>query len=162
MATPTFIIYDGGVTNPDKAVISHSNAFPDWGLRFRDIGDDAMIFQRAGIPVLSVVIGNGNVGIGTADPSARLEVDGDVRVTGDIFLTSADCAEDFDIAAAEQIEPGTVMVITQSGVLQQSEQAYDKRVAGVIAGAGTYKPGVGSAATPAQSVASGLSRQSLL
>jgi hypothetical protein len=83
-----------------------------------------MIFQSAGNPVLSIMIGSGNVGIGTpkdSDPSAKLEVNGDVRVAGDIFLMNADCAEDFDISEAEKVEPGTVMVINQEGMLQQSE-----------------------------------------
>jgi len=66
--------------------------------------------------------------------------DGDVEVKGDIrFLSNhGDCAEDFDIA--EAAEPGTVMVLGEAGALRQSHQAYDKRVAGVISGAGSYKP----------------------
>jgi len=68
--------------------------------------------------------------------------DGDVEVTGDIRLTNADCAEDFDIVCIEQVEPGTVMVIDSEGALRPSDQAYDKRVAGVISGAGGYKPGL--------------------
>jgi hypothetical protein len=68
---------------------------------------------------------------------------GDIEVTGDIRLTNADCAEDFEISDAESIEPGTVMVLGEDGgVLHQSRQAYDKRVAGVISGAGDYKPGI--------------------
>jgi hypothetical protein len=63
-------------------------------------------------------------------------------VNGDIQLKMADCAEDFAIAEAETIEPGTVMVIDQAGRLRQSENAYDKRVAGVISGAGDYQPGI--------------------
>ena len=61
---------------------------------------------------------------------------------GDILLNNADCAEDFDIADSESIEPGTVMVIDQEGKLKQSSKTYDKRVAGVISGAGDYKPGL--------------------
>ena len=34
------------------------------------------------------------------------------------------------------------MVLDQEGRLQQSQRAYDKRVAGVISGAGNYKPGL--------------------
>ncbi len=34
------------------------------------------------------------------------------------------------------------MVIEQEDVLRQSQQAYDKRVAGVISGAGEYKPAI--------------------
>src|SRR5207247_1083125 len=37
--------------------------------------------------------------------------DGDVVVTGDITLSGADCAENFDVSAIETIVPGTVMVI---------------------------------------------------
>jgi hypothetical protein len=68
--------------------------------------------------------------------------DGNVEVTGDISLLGADCAEDFDIIAAEDVEAGSVMIIDQSGALRTSEGAYDKRVAGVVSGAGDYKPGI--------------------
>ncbi len=67
---------------------------------------------------------------------------GDVTVDGDVILTGADCAEEFDIAEAAEIEPGMVVVLDQDGVLHQSHQAYDKRVAGVISGAGDYKSGL--------------------
>ena len=68
--------------------------------------------------------------------------EGDVQVTGDIRLTNADCAEDFNIADGDHVEPGTVMVLGDEGALHQSHQPYDKRVAGVISGAGDYKPGI--------------------
>jgi hypothetical protein len=67
---------------------------------------------------------------------------GDVEVTGDIRLTNADCAEDFDVSGVVTVEPGTVMVLGHEGALSESHQAYDKRVAGVISGAGDYKPGI--------------------
>jgi hypothetical protein len=68
---------------------------------------------------------------------------GDVSVDGDVLLTGADCAEQFDVDHQERlIEPGTVLVIGADGVLHRSEEAYDTRVAGVVAGAGTYRPGV--------------------
>lgn len=67
---------------------------------------------------------------------------GDIETSGDIRLNNADCAEDFDICEAEQVEPGTVMVLGEDGKLEQSQKAYDKRVAGVISGAGDYKPGI--------------------
>jgi hypothetical protein len=96
------------------------------------------------------ITAEGKVGIGTANPSERLEVkDGNLAVTngnivtnGDILLTNADCAEDFDICDTEQAEPGTVMVLGDDETLQQSQTAYDKRVAGVISGAGDYRPGI--------------------
>jgi hypothetical protein len=60
--------------------------------------------------------------------------------SGDIILKNADCAEEFDIAQSKEILPGTVMVLDQEGKLQQSKEAYDKKVAGVISGAGNCKP----------------------
>jgi hypothetical protein len=70
-------------------------------------------------------------------------VTGDVLVKGDIRLANADCAEDFDVADLEVSEPGSVMVADGStGALCQSRQPYDKRVIGVISGAGGYKPGI--------------------
>jgi hypothetical protein len=68
--------------------------------------------------------------------------EGDVEVTGDIRLANADCAEDFDVVETETLEPGTVMVLGQQSVLQPSTRAYDRCVAGVISGAGEYKPGI--------------------
>jgi hypothetical protein len=67
---------------------------------------------------------------------------GDVLVTGDITLINQDCAEDFNISVAEEIEPGTVMVIRERDELQMSRCPYDKRVAGVISGAGSLKPAI--------------------
>lgn len=65
-----------------------------------------------------------------------------VNVAGDISFNNADCAEDFDIDEQWLSEPGTVMVVGDSGVLQPGHIAYDKRVAGVISGAGEFKPGM--------------------
>jgi hypothetical protein len=90
------------------------------------------------------VVGVSDSGAGVYGKGGRLAgyFEGDVEVTGDIRLTNADCAEDFDICATEQIEPGTVMVLGEEGKLEQSQKAYDKRVAGVVSGAGDYKPGI--------------------
>ncbi|MGH8549722.1 MAG: hypothetical protein ACRERU_14195 [Methylococcales bacterium] len=68
--------------------------------------------------------------------------DGNVTVTGDVILTGADCAEEFDIVGVENVESGTVMVINEEGALRVSDQPYDRRVAGVVSGAGDYKPGL--------------------
>jgi hypothetical protein len=73
------------------------------------------------------------------DGNDSIEIDGR---SGDIILNNADCAEDFDILNSTEIDPGTVMVIEQEGKLKECDLPYDKRVAGVISGAGNYKPGL--------------------
>ena len=67
---------------------------------------------------------------------------GDISVDGDVLLTGADCAEQFDVHQASLIEPGMVVVIGPDGILRRSEEPYDTRVAGVVAGAGIYRPGI--------------------
>jgi hypothetical protein len=63
--------------------------------------------------------------------------------TFDVVILGSDCAEDFDITLSSvDIEPGTVMVIGEDARLVESYRAYDKRVAGVVSGAGSYKPGI--------------------
>jgi hypothetical protein len=90
------------------------------------------------------VAGESKRGVGVWAKGGRLAglFEGDVEVTGDIRLTNADCAEDFDICDTEQIEPGMVMVLGEDGKLTPSEKAYDKRVAGVVSGAGDCRPGI--------------------
>jgi hypothetical protein len=67
---------------------------------------------------------------------------GNIRTRGDIFLENADCAEEFDVDEQFDIEPGTVMVVNESGILTQSTTPYDKKVAGVVSGSGKYKPAI--------------------
>jgi hypothetical protein len=57
-------------------------------------------------------------------------------------MRNADCAEDFDVIDAVSSEPGSVMVLGEEGALALCGSAYDKRVAGVISGAGSYRPGI--------------------
>jgi hypothetical protein len=62
--------------------------------------------------------------------------------TGDIILANADCAEEFDVIEAELVDPGSVMVLDGTGKLRVSSHEYDRKVAGIISGAGSYKPGI--------------------
>jgi hypothetical protein len=56
-------------------------------------------------------------------------------------VTFGDCAEQFLVIDAE-IEPGTVMVIGHDGNLRPSSDPYDRKVAGVVSGAGDFRPGI--------------------
>ncbi len=83
-------------------------------------------------------------GVGVHGKGGRLAglFEGDVEVSGDIRLTNADCAEDFTVSSACDADPGTVMVFDNEGTLCPSHRAYDSRVAGVVSGAGDYKPAI--------------------
>src|SRR5262249_4554485 len=79
--------------------------------------------------------------------AGKVQIDDTLNVIGnvsahDVLLTGQDSAEHFESSEAEPIEPGTVMVLGEAGSLQKSNKPYDKRVAGIVSGAGPCKPGV--------------------
>ena len=94
----------------------------------------------------------GNVGIGTSAPQAKLDVVGQTRTQSLQITGGADFAENFDVNVettgdeelAAKVEAGMVVSIdpTSPGNLRLSAQAYDRRVAGIISGAGGVKPGM--------------------
>lgn len=62
---------------------------------------------------------------------------------GDIILANADCAEEFDLHAPSlPAPPGTVMVLDDEGRLAPCSTAYDRRVAGIVSGAGVHRPAI--------------------
>jgi hypothetical protein len=67
---------------------------------------------------------------------------GDVEVTGDVRLLNADIAEKFDAGEGAVGQPGSVMVFDDAGNLRPSCRPYDRRVVGVVSGAGCFKPGL--------------------
>lgn len=85
---------------------------------------------------------------GDVEIQGALQVDHDVEVKGnlqveqDIYLPGADCAEQFDVGEAEQIQAGAVVVIDEHGRLRKSHGPYDRHVAGVVAGAGSYRSAI--------------------
>jgi hypothetical protein len=89
----------------------------------------------------------GGVGVyGTGTPAAQF--DGNVVISGgnltmqnggDVIF--ADFAEDFR-SLETCVEPGTVMVIDDFAALRVCDVAYDKRVAGVVSGAGNFRPAI--------------------
>lgn len=74
-----------------------------------------------------------------ADGEAKIHLDGN---TGDIRLVGADCAEEFELDTPEAVEPGTVLTIASEGRLGPCREAYDRRVAGVVSGAGDLRSGI--------------------
>jgi hypothetical protein len=77
----------------------------------------------------------GRLSVYGADRSEKVRLDGN---TGDIMIANADCAEEFDTSS--EIEAGDVVVLTSGGSVAPCTQPYDRRVAGVVSGAGPYRP----------------------
>ncbi|MDR4504175.1 MAG: hypothetical protein MRK01_05180 [Candidatus Scalindua sp.] len=101
------------------------------------------------------VLKNGNTGIGTTNPAARLDVIGRTRTSSIEITGGSDLSEQFDIGKPHElkdyikegeftIEPGMVASIDTKnpGKLLISHQAYDRTVAGIISGAGGVSPGM--------------------
>jgi hypothetical protein len=83
----------------------------------------------------------GNIRLRDNTGKDSIHIDGGA---GDITLGNADCAEEFYVSESESgcIEGGTVMIFDGNGKLKISDRPYDSRVAGVVSGAGLYKPGI--------------------
>ena len=101
--------------------------------------------SMSGVAGINTGGGNGIYGSSSGNAGCfdgNVQVNGNITVTGDLYLPGADCAEHFDIAPNQTLEPGMLVAIDESGALRQSDRPYDRAVAGVIAGAGLYRPGI--------------------
>ncbi len=83
----------------------------------------------------------GNLGVGTTNPVAKLDVNGTTRTTV-LEIVGADLAEKFPTSDS-RCEPGMVMEIdpVHTGKLRIAREAYSPRVAGVVSGAGDFPAG---------------------
>jgi hypothetical protein len=108
---PLAFIFESGSRNPDRPLLAHSPAYPNWGLMYRDQGDQ-MIFQSGGNPVATVDLHRKRVGIGTDSPQHDLHVNGVVAGTEPFRnLSDVRCKKD-----VETIERALEMVRQLRGV----------------------------------------------
>jgi hypothetical protein len=124
------------------------------GLLARSEGGEAVRAETNSSGVAAIAAVNRNAASGAAAVYAekagtaghagyfagRVMVTTHLEVGGDISLVNADFAEEFDLS--EPAEPGTVVVLNEDGSVRPAKQAYDGRVAGIICGAGSDRPGI--------------------
>jgi hypothetical protein len=79
---------------------------------------------------------------GHVSVTRSLNVNGDVSVSGDVALAGADVAEQFGVSGGVDVAPGCVVVLDGDDRVRVSDKPYDRRVAGVVSGAGHYRPAV--------------------
>jgi hypothetical protein len=133
---------DGTLFARDGRLLLRANAPRQAQLVLRDEQGNDAIWMGAEHALLHVgTEGNeGDVRVLDGKGEVRVHLDG---ASGDVKLHGADCAEWFEVADdGPATEPGTLMIVDDSGLLRSSEDAYDHRVAGVVAGAGDLHPGV--------------------
>ncbi len=124
-----------------NAVLRIGTAGNEGDISVRDSNDTEVFQFDAGNAVLRVGnTGNeGDIIVRNDDGAEVIHLNGS---TGDIILSNADAAEHFDLAEAVEAAPGTVMVLNATGKLELASNPYDKKVVGVVAGAGNYRPGI--------------------
>ena len=79
-----------------------------------------------------LVLGSGNLGVGTVSPTEKLDVVGNIKVSGNINAKYQDVAE--WVESSQELSAGTVVILdsNKANHVIASTQSYDSRVAGVI------------------------------
>lgn len=82
--------------------------------------------------------------VATLTEGGNMFLNGSLSTTVLTIRGGADVAEPFEMTKPDEMEPGCVVVIDKDnpGKLKLSAEKYDKRVAGIISGAGGVQPGL--------------------
>ena len=140
-STPPAKLHVVGVGPQGTAVFTGTN----WASHFNYNGDNSEdTYIRGGKSTSRVIVndansgsvvlayGGGFVGIGTWSPTEKLEVVGNIKVSGNINAKYQDVAE--WVESSQEIVAGTVVILdsSRSNNVIASTRSYDSRVAGVI------------------------------
>ncbi len=121
-------------------VVNRNDTTQEWALYSRDSGDTGQF----------AIWNNATGDVAAFSPNGDLYLVGDLTTAGSISTTvltirgGADVAEPFEMTKPDEMEPGSVVIIDEdnAGKLKLSTDANDRRVAGIISGAGGVKPGL--------------------
>lgn len=140
------ILDNGAADGPD--VVLRSSGFNPHQI---DNRNGVMRFLSPGRTNL-VVSATGDVGIATTTPATKLDVNGHATVRGDMICEvvdirgegALDVAEAFKVNDALEVQPGMVVAIdpANAGELTLTRAPYDRKVAGIVSGAGDLKAGI--------------------
>ena len=135
--------FDGSDGTPNAGYIRFGDN-TGWKLHFtrpREQGGGAPL-NTGTTGALMTIQDNGNVGIGTMNPQAPLDVAGMTRTSVLQITGGSDLAEPFE--ASGIIKPGMVVAIDpeRPGRLRIADKAYDHTVAGIVSGANGINPGL--------------------
>lgn len=99
--------------------------------------------QVGGVTLSSGTVQTTSLSVVGTVTATTVDVSGTTR-TGVLEITGGDLAEPFTISNSEAVPAGTVLVINDKseGHLRVSDAPYDRRVAGIVSGAGGILPGV--------------------
>ena len=138
----------GGGSSDGDLTIKHGNGVNT--LTFSGDHSDLKLYNDGGDQTVFLDGTHGNLVLGGGSSDGDLTLtnsSGDTTIrlngdTGDITLLNADFAEDFSVADGCDATPGTLMALDDGGKLRATAKPYDKRVVGVVSGAGALRPGL--------------------
>jgi hypothetical protein len=129
----------------EDAVLRVGGEGQEGDLIVRDVvGRDVLNMNGENATLIVGVAGNeGDIIVRDDTGADRIQLNGS---TGDIKLLGADLAEDFDTET--EISPGAVVVAVGPDEVVESTAAFDRRVVGVVSGAGDLQPALRLATRP--------------
>ncbi|TAE53189.1 MAG: hypothetical protein EAZ89_07665, partial [Bacteroidetes bacterium] len=86
--SPMMQMFSSGTSNADRMVISHSPAFPSWGLEYKD-STDVMYMRSSSGRKFAFELSSGHMGIGMDNPEFPLDAIGRLRLRSDGNLNNS-------------------------------------------------------------------------